>query len=318
MKTLGIVLGIAGIAGLLIGVGIYLFLTKTVEITTVPITIEKATYFAGQTSAGFWGPKEAYYSQIQVKPTTMAKPDVNYQIVTDNGIIKQNYSVSWSQLELGISKSKTITDKISQNELAALKQNSQYAVKINEIKPQHNIIFIIPGILLFVLGGFMYLLSPSSPSKNRKKWNYVPSDPQDYSHYEPNSPSETDWVAPEHGPAYRPADKNKGEPIEFVDSSEFIKPKSIVDGNKYSIFKSKQDDLKGDAFSKLWDKTRSDVNDSRKSILKQEVSDLAGEGKITIDEAVKINQQIEDTVKNPQSYVQTRRFLRSIWNRPIK
>ena len=68
----------------------------------------------------------------------------------------------------------------------------------------------------------------------------------------------------------------------------------------------------------MQNKMKSDENDSRKSILKQEVSDLAGEGKITINEAVKLNQQIEDTVKNPQSYVQTRRFLHSIWNRPIK
>jgi hypothetical protein len=318
MKTVGIVLVIAGIVGLLIGGGIFLFMTKTVPINTMPITIEKASYYTGQTSGGFLNPKTAYYSQLQVVPTPMAKANVSYLITTDNGIIKQNYSISWSQLELGISKSKTITDKISQDELTALKQNSQYTVKVDEIKPQHKIIYVIPGILFFILGGCMYLLSPSPSSKGRKKRGYVPPTPQGYPHYEPNSPRGADWIAAEHGPAYRPENKNENEHVEFVEPVEIIKPQSVSDEGKDPFSKYKLYNSTRDGLSEMQNKMKSDENDSRKSILKQEVSDLAGEGKITINEAVKLNQQIEDTVKNPQSYVQTRRFLHSIWNRPIK
>jgi len=318
MKTLGIILVIVGIVGLIAGSVTYLFMTKTVEVNTVPVTIEKATYYTGQTSAGFLGPKEAYYSQIQVKPTTMAKPGVHYQIITDNGITKQKYSVSWNQLELGISKSKTITENISQDELTALKQNSQYTLKINEIKPQHNIIYIIFGILLFLLGGSIYFLSTSAQPKYRKKWNHVPPTTQDYSHNEPNSPRETDWIAPEQGPAYRPENKNESEPIEIIEPSEIIRQRPILDKDNNTFSKYKFNNSTGDALSRMQNKMKTDENDSRKSILKQEVSSLTGEGKITINEAIKLNQKIDDSVNSPQSYVETRRFLHSIWNRHIK
>lgn len=159
MKTLGIVLVIAGIVGLLVGGGLYLFMTKRVEITTVPITIEKAIYYTGQTSAGFLGPKEAYYSLIQVEPTVTAQPNTDYLITTNNGITAQTYSVSWNQAELAISKLKTITDRISQDAITGLQQKSQYTVNISEKVAQHDIIYIIPGILFFVLGAILWVMS---------------------------------------------------------------------------------------------------------------------------------------------------------------
>jgi hypothetical protein len=178
MKTLGIVLVIAGIIGLLVGGGLYLFMTKTVEITTVPITIEKATYYTGQTSAGFLGPKEAYYSQIQVEPTVTAQPNTDYLITTNNGITAQTYSVSWNQAELAISKLKTITDRISQDAITGLHQKSQYTVNISEKVAQHEVIFIIPGILFFVLGAILWVMSmgkePVTMEHNQKEQSTKP------------------------------------------------------------------------------------------------------------------------------------------------
>jgi len=170
MKALGIILAIAGIVGLLICGGIYLFMTKTVEITTVPITIEKATYYVGQTSAGFFGPKEAYYSQIQAEPTANAKPNTDYLITTNNGLTAQTYSVSWNNAELTIYKAKTITDRISQDAYTALQQKSQYTVNIVDRKPQHNMLFIVPGILFFVLGLILYVISVAKEPVTRDPW----------------------------------------------------------------------------------------------------------------------------------------------------
>ena len=39
-------------------------------------------------------------------------------------------------------------------------------------------------------------------------------------------PRRPDWIAPEHGPAYRPEDEPQSEPISFVDPSEFINSQS--------------------------------------------------------------------------------------------
>jgi hypothetical protein len=134
--------------------------------------------------------------------------------------------------------------------------------------------------------------------------------------YEP--PSRPDWVSSEHGPAYRPEDKIYNEHVEFVDSGEIIRPQSVSDEGKGPFSKYKFHNSNSDAVSRMRDKIKSDDNDMRKSMLKQEVSNLTGEGKITPNEAIKLNKQIDDSVNSPKSYIDTDRFLRSIRNRPNK
>jgi hypothetical protein len=45
---------------------------------------------------------------------------MKYILALDNGIFQQNYEVSWSQIEIAIKKSKTIDNKISQDDYTSL------------------------------------------------------------------------------------------------------------------------------------------------------------------------------------------------------
>ncbi len=113
-----------GIVGLITGLGIYFFETENVEVEDVPVNVVEATRY---TKMGFIS--EDYYAEIKVEPTTATKPKMTYLLLLDNGITKGEYKVSWEQLEIDIHKVKTVTNKISQDEYAALEMQPNYKVK---------------------------------------------------------------------------------------------------------------------------------------------------------------------------------------------
>jgi len=134
MTILRKVLLVLGALGLIVCLGLYFGKTETILVKDVPVKIGKATKYIGQS---FF--TKYYATEMQVEPTAVTKPNITYLLVLDNGIIKGEYKVSWSQLEIDIHKLKNITRKISQDEYTALDIRPQFKTDIFEVKPQHHI-----------------------------------------------------------------------------------------------------------------------------------------------------------------------------------
>lgn len=217
MNTLLKILLLLGIVGLTIGLILYFRGTVVVEVKDVPVKLDKATYYTMQ---GFFSTN--YYSRIQVEPTAVAEPNMKYLLVLDNGIIKQNHQVSWSQLELAIYKSKTVTNKISQDEYAALVMQPNFTTKMFEVRPQHQMLYLVPGIVVLMVFILSYILSyrASPKSAEREKYAYATPTLEDR-----ESPPEPDWIVDEHGQAIpfkkRHKDSERTIPLESI---EYIKP----------------------------------------------------------------------------------------------
>jgi len=163
IRVLPRILLILGIAGLIAGLIPYFTNTVAVQIEGIPIQINKATYY---TSQGFWGTTN-YYSEIQVEPTQATEPNTSYLLVLDSGVVKQKYRMSWSQLELAIRKAKTATNKVSQDEYTALGMQQQYATSAFELRPQHQPLYLVPGLV--ILTGFIlsYMRYRGSAGRNK-------------------------------------------------------------------------------------------------------------------------------------------------------
>lgn len=225
MNTLSKTLLVLGIVGLTAGLILYFHGTVMVDARDVPAKIDKATHYTEQ---GLFS--RNYYSQVQATPTSAAEPNMNYLLVLDNGIIKQNYKVSWSQLELDICKLKTVTNKISQDEYTALGMKPSYTTKMFEVRPQRQMPYLVPGIVLLVAFISYYVLSklrgvPSSPCVLSQE-NVTGATPV----FESTAPLPGQvWPVNEHGQAIPPESEPQGEPTTFVDSSEFIKSPSPLE-----------------------------------------------------------------------------------------
>jgi len=281
MKTLPKILLIIGIVGLIVGLGLYFLKTETVvgiEVKEVPINLDKATYYTSLTK---------YYSEIQVEPAATAKPDVDYLILLDNGIIKQEYLVSWSRLEIAIHKSKTITNKISQDEYTALSMQASYTMKIFEVRPKHQGLYLVPGIVALVAFITSYIfLKRQKPLKPK---------PAVLSQPDVTPDAEGQYFRPESSPLYENIDSirnraspngkcwrvypggiatdtpppNANEAYQFVEHSEPVGPG--IQGPNMGIWQNKT-----------------------YQTLKRQVQ----EGKVTPGEALKYLQAIEETGDN--------------------
>jgi hypothetical protein len=275
MKTLPKILLIIGIVGLIVGLGLYFLKTEIVdgiEVKEVPIKLDKATYY---TSQGFFSTN--YYLQIQVEPAATAKPDVDYLILLDNGIIKQEYLVSWSRLELAIHKSKTITNKISQDEYTALSMQPSYTTKMFEVRPKHQGLYLVPGIVALVAFITSYILlkrqKPErvvSPPPDPIAEGFWPesSPPYDNVASTPNqaSPNGKRWWVYPGGIATDTPPPNANEAYQFVEHSEPVGPG--IQGPNMGIWQNKT---------------------------YQTLKRLVQEGKVTPGEALKYHQAIEET-----------------------
>ena len=219
VKTTPKILLILGIVGLIIGLILYFHGTVTLEVKDVPIKLDKATYY---TSQGF---STNYYSQIQVEPTAAAEPNINYLLVLNNGIIKQNYEVSWSQLELAIHKSKTVTNKISQDEYTALGMNAAIMTDTFEVRPHHQILYLMPGIAILVAFILLYRASLKRPERQQYDASPTPTRKPSASSSRVPPPHGTFYVSPD-GTATDTPPPNASETIEtheFAEPMEYIK-----------------------------------------------------------------------------------------------
>lgn len=154
MKAASIVLLILGIVALVIGFIPFFYSTARLQVDQPTMLVEKATNYT--TQSGFLGARTNYYSQIQVKPTAAAKPSINYLLVADNGITKQNYKVSWNQQELESQQSKTITNKISQDQYIAFGTHKGFTTDTFEVRPGHQISNLVPALVILAIATLTY------------------------------------------------------------------------------------------------------------------------------------------------------------------
>jgi xanthosine utilization system XapX-like protein len=73
LKTAGKILIVIGIVGLIVGIGIYQFKTKMIEVNKFTVTIDSMTYY---TKLSNWDFAKYYHVDEQVTPTATTKPVV--------------------------------------------------------------------------------------------------------------------------------------------------------------------------------------------------------------------------------------------------
>lgn len=286
MKTLPKVLLIVGIAVLIVGLGLYFLKTETVEgieVKEVPINVDKATYYTSR-SSGFLEPTTNYYWQIQVTPTATAKPDVSYLILLNNGVIKQEYKVSWSQLELAIHKPKTIANKISQDEYTALSMHTAYTTQTFEARLKHQIWYLIRGIVILVMFILSYKLFPKRRERQRYSMSPTPPpEPSLFPSFEPNPPPH---LGQSTGTIYVDVDGKPAPPPNANESSGFYE---YVDDSDIASSQPSDTDF----------------------LTNLRINRLVEEGKITIKEAEATRQQTKN-----MGFIEREGFLSAIERRP--
>jgi len=174
IKIFGKILIIIGIVALIIGIGIYLFKTKTVEVNTAPVTIYKITYY---TKRSDWSGTDFYHIDEQVISSGTTQPNIKYLLLFEFPTFSYENKVAWTQAEIDLDKGKTITNVISYDEYLTLIQQPKYAVTYFELLPQHRIIYIIPGLLLLVLGTVIFLRSKEEIPFHSQTYDNLVSEP---------------------------------------------------------------------------------------------------------------------------------------------
>jgi len=211
MRILPKILLILGILGLILGLSIYFFKTETVEAEDVPVKIDKATRYTKQ---GFISTD--YYTEIQVEPTASTKPKVTYLLILDTGIMKNEYKVSWEQLELDIHKVKTVSIKISQDEYTALGMQPSYTTKIFEARPQHQMLYLVPGIVLLVAFISSYVLSRESIKRLKLEHGMPPPLDVTPTPKDRGAPNGKRWWVKPDGTTTDTPPYNASEPISYI------------------------------------------------------------------------------------------------------
>jgi hypothetical protein len=199
MNTLSKALLALAIIGLIVGLVLYLRGTVMVEVTNGPVTVDEYRCYFDQ---GFLS--KSHYCEVEVTPTVHAEPATKYLLVIDNGIVKQNYKVSWSQLELGIHKTQTLTNKISRDEYTALGMEESH-LTVFEIRPQRQMFYLVPGIALLVAFLSYYVAvrlrtAPSSSAVSLGEEEIVGAHtPEAVPVHHPSSPQGKTWWVPLSG-----------------------------------------------------------------------------------------------------------------------
>jgi hypothetical protein len=237
MKKLSKVLLILGVVGLIVGISIYFFKTEIIEAEGMLVKINEATRYSRQ---GFISTD--YYTEIQVEPTELTKPGVTYLLILDTGIMKNEYKVSWEQIEIDLHEIKTTSNKISQDEYTALEMQPNYNVEYFEVKPQHQILYLVPGIVILALA---YIISRRVPKKSLEKtrdetttvfedsapptegFKYIGQDGPGSTYSSATFQkveSDADFIVDEHGTVIDNRNKSKATEPPLYDSIPFIEP----------------------------------------------------------------------------------------------
>lgn len=111
------------------------------------------------------------YIEVKLSPTTTIKPDQTYRVILSNNVTQVSYNVTWSKLEIDIRKVKVERDNISIDENIAWQQRTKYNISIYEMIPQHNVWFILLGILLFIVFISPVIYKPIRKLINTQKSN---------------------------------------------------------------------------------------------------------------------------------------------------
>jgi hypothetical protein len=137
-----------------VGIGIYQFKTKMIEVNKFTVTIDSMTYY---TKLSNWDFAKYYHVDEQVTPTATTKPNTDYLVTIAFPSFKYQNTVSWTQSEIASNTEKTLSNVIPYTEYATLTQQPNYISRLFILKPQHNILLIVPGILILVLGFVIFV-----------------------------------------------------------------------------------------------------------------------------------------------------------------
>ena len=152
-----IYIGIALVGILLVIISLGLYFIPTINLNTAKGTVE-IEHPRNYLKSGVIAPRR--YLEYTLIPTQMTKTNVTYRIVVDNGLVRQEDKISWSELELGILKPKLIIHSLTSDEYTAVSVLPKYKIMVYEIRPERDvnylmIPFVYVGLLsLAILAGF--------------------------------------------------------------------------------------------------------------------------------------------------------------------
>ncbi|KKN79303.1 hypothetical protein LCGC14_0340850 [marine sediment metagenome] len=152
--------------------GLSLYLLRTVDIDTPDGVIEIVNP-EGIVDKGFLA--RSYHMIYQLVPTEKTQSDVVYRIVVNNGSVRQEDKVYWTQLGLNIGKAKLIKHNVSRDEFTALGLRPQYEVEITEVKSERNKDFLMYPVLYIGVMSLVAMCGVSLLGKPRikERINYI-------------------------------------------------------------------------------------------------------------------------------------------------
>lgn len=139
-KPLVTALATVGVIILLFSLGAYFLKTVEYELPKKALDIQNVRFYHER---GLIFTVD--YFQYEVYPS-LAKADTTYEITADNGLVKFNDTVIWSELELELNKSKLIKHKISADEYKALSKTLMN-ISVSSILPERNVLYLFIPII---------------------------------------------------------------------------------------------------------------------------------------------------------------------------
>lgn len=137
---------IVGLILLMVCIGMYFMRTVDVYKTKTAVDVETPNVFIEDNLF-----TRIHYLQYRVMPTNFIEPDAVYRLSLDNGIVKKETKVFWSELELGINKPKVVKQKITEDEYTALRTVPWYDTSVSEIRPERNFSYIATPCIYFCI-----------------------------------------------------------------------------------------------------------------------------------------------------------------------
>lgn len=117
----------------LIGGGLYLI--RTVDVN-IPLNTIEIIHPEGMIDDGLLS--RVYYMNYDLFPTDKTEPDKVYRVIVDNGSVRQEDKIFWTQLELDIGQVKSISHVISQEEFTSLGLYPQYEMTVTEVRSERD------------------------------------------------------------------------------------------------------------------------------------------------------------------------------------
>lgn len=117
----------------IVGVGLYLL--RTMDVVT-PKNVVEIIHPEGVIDNGLLS--RVYYMNYDLVPTDKTQPGKVYRVIIDNGSVRQEDKIFWSQLELDIGQMKSISHVISQEEFTSLGLYPQYEMTVTEVRSERD------------------------------------------------------------------------------------------------------------------------------------------------------------------------------------